>query len=172
LIAPSRAIGPFTARLTIEENATDELEISQHPVQQGANTTDNAFLKPATLDVKVIFDDSSEPLSEVYAKLRKLQASREPFQVVTGKRIYKNMLIKSLSQSTDKDTENVLSISMNLQEIILVAIEIVSVPARARQRNPGQTGKTENAGQKKTQPINEKEKGTEKYQSILKAARG
>lgn len=155
-IIPKRAIGAFSATVTIEEVASDDLEITQHPVQQGATITDHAYLKPATVSIKIMFSDTDAPLAETYAKLRKLQASREPFDVVTGKRAYKNMLFKSLGQTNDAQTENVLSISAELQEIFIVQVETTTVPPRARQANPGKTGATENAGQKSAQPAPER----------------
>lgn len=165
-IVPRRSIGPFNATLTIEEIATDELEITQHPVQQGAAITDHAYLKPATVNVKIVFSDEDAPLAETYQKLRQLQASREPFDVVTGKRSYKNMLFKSLGQTNDLRTEFVLSINATLQEVFVTALEVVSVPERKKQKTPGKTGATENAGQKKAQPAEPKKK------SALKALAG
>ena len=155
-IIPRRSIGPFNATVTLEETASDDLEITQHPVQQGATITDHAYLKPATLSIKIMFNAADAPLAETYAKLRQLQASREPFDVVTGKRAYKNMLFKSLGQTNDAQTENVLSISAELQEIFIVQVETTTVPPRKQQANPGKTGATENAGQKSAQPAPER----------------
>jgi len=155
-IIPRRSIGPFNATVTLEEIASDDLEITQHPVQQGATITDHAYLKPATVSIKIMFNAADAPLAETYAKLRQLQASREPFDVVTGKRAYKNMLLKSLGQTNDAQTENVLSISAELQEIFIVQVETTTVPPRKRQANPGKTGATENAGQKSAQPAPER----------------
>lgn len=155
-IIPRRSIGPFNATVTLEEIASDDLEITQHPVQQGATITDHAYLKPATVSIKIMFNAADAPLAETYAKLRQLQASREPFDVVTGKRAYKNMLFKSLGQTNDAQTENVLSISAELQEIFIVQAETTTVPPRKQQANPGKTGATENAGQKSAQPAPER----------------
>jgi len=155
-IIPRRSIGPFTATVTLEEVASDDLEITQHPVQQGATVTDHAYLKPATVSIKIMFNADDAPLTETYSKLRQLQASREPFDVVTGKRAYKNMLFKSLGQTNDAQTENVLSISAELQEIFIVQVESTTVPPRRQQANPGKTGATENAGQKSAQPAPER----------------
>ena len=155
-IIPRRSIGPFNATVTLEEIASDDLEITQHPVQQGATITDHAYLKPATVSIKIMFNAADAPLAETYAKLRQLQASREPFDVVTGKRAYKNMLFKSLGQTNDAQTENVLSISAELQEIFIVQVETTTVPPRRQQANPGKTGATENAGQKSAQPAPER----------------
>lgn len=164
---PRRSIGPFTASITIEEVASDELEITQHPVQQGASITDHAFVKPATLSVKVMWNDDDAPLAETYQKLLTLQASREPFDIITGKRIYTNMLFKSLGLTTDAMTENVLSINADFVEIFITALEVVSVPPRAKQKNPGKTGATQNAGTKSAQP----EAGAKK-RSALRALAG
>lgn len=155
-IIPRRSIGPFNATVTLEEIASDDLEITQHPVQQGATITDHAYLKPATVSIKIMFNAADAPLAETYTKLRQLQASREPFDVVTGKRAYKNMLFKSLGQTNDAQTENVLSISAELQEIFIVQVETTTVPPRKQQANPGKTGATENAGQKSAQPAPER----------------
>lgn len=153
---PRRTIGPFAATVVLEEIGTDELEITQHPVQQGASITDHAFVKPATVNLKVMWNDDDAPLAETYNNLLLLQSSRVPFDVVTGKRAYTNMLIKSLGQTTDVQTENVLSINMSLQEIIITSVEVTAVPPRASQKNAGKTGATENAGKKSAQETSRK----------------
>lgn len=145
---PRRAIGPFSAKVTIEEIANDELEITQHPVEQGAAITDHAYVKPATVSVRGLFDDSDRPLRETYTALLGLQASREPFDIVTGKRVYTNMLFKSLAVTTDVTTENVLAFNAEFLEVFLTSLQVVSVPPRAQQAEPGATGATVNAGEK------------------------
>lgn len=146
---PRRSIGGLSATVTIEEVASDELEITQHPVQQGAAITDHAYVKPANLSIKVMWNSDERPLAETYQALIDLQASREPFDIVTGKRIYINMLFKSLGITTDAFTENVLSISADFMEIFVTALEVVTVPPRKQQTKPGKTGATQNAGNKK-----------------------
>lgn len=148
---PQRAIGPFRATVTVEETGVDTLEITQHPVQQGASITDHAYNLPATVSLSVLFSADTAPLAETYLKLRLLQSSRVPFTLVTGKRTYRNMLIKSLAQTNDATTENVLSIRMDLQEVFITALQVVSVPERSQQADPGTTGATENAGQQSAQ---------------------
>lgn len=164
---PRRAVGPFNATITVEESSKDDLEITQHPVQQGASITDHAYVKPSTVSLKVMWNDTDAPLSETYANLLALQSSRVPFDVVTGKRVYRNMLMKALSLTTDALTENVLNINMELQEIIITSLEVVSVPERPKQANPGKTGKTDNAGAKSAQPAS-----TPRKRSALAALAG
>lgn len=168
VVRPQRRIASFTAMCVVEEVGTDELEITKHPVQEGAQISDHAYVKAADLKIKALFDDELLPLNEIYKKLLELQASRILFDVVTGKRLYKNMLMKSLSQTTDADNENILSVSFSLEEIIIVQVEVTTVPPRAKQANPARTGGTQNAGAKSAKVVENKPK---RQQSILASAR-
>ncbi|WP_368855305.1 phage baseplate protein, partial [Escherichia coli] len=44
---------------------------------------------------------------ETYQQILDLQSSRIPFDVVTGKRLYSNMLIRAIEVTTDRTSENV-----------------------------------------------------------------
>lgn len=148
-IRAGRRIAEIEVQVTIEENANDVLTITKQPVQTGASITDHAYKEPTILTMQISFRANPfKSLSKIYSELLTLQNNRVPFNVVTPKRIYKQMLINSLSQTTDKFTENCLMIRVTFQEVIIVKVASVTVPPRARQRNPGTTGKTENGGRK------------------------
>lgn len=157
-IRNARRIGDIEATVTIEEGGTDELEITQHPVQRGAAITDHAYVKPAELVLRVMFAETEDrTLEETYQALLDLQASREPFEIVTGKRIYSDMLFKSIGVTTDKVTEQVLAVNCSFKQVILVDVVLTTVPPRAKQANPGKTGGTEKAGAKQAKPENGKD---------------
>lgn len=138
----------FDGYVTIGEDSTDTLEITQHPVQQGATITDHAYKKPTELKIRMIMGPLKRPLAESYAILLKMQTDRIPMRVVTGKRTYNNMLIKILDQVTDKLTENILSVNISFQEIIIVQVTPSVVPKRSSQKRAAKTGATEKAGKK------------------------
>ena len=58
-IGPKRQFGGsgniFSGYVTITENSTDAIEITQQPVQQGANIADHAFKKPISLSISDSF---------------------------------------------------------------------------------------------------------------------
>ena len=169
VIRPQRRLGEFDGYVIVEEQSTDSLEITQHPVQDGSSITDHAFLLPQELTMRIMYDDAQRPLQETYEKLRKLQSDREPFDVITGKRIYRNMLIGALTETTDKETENILYLTMTMQEVIIVQVEVTTVPPRAKQKSPARTSGTSNAGAKSAKaPANNSPK---RQQSILASAR-
>lgn len=182
LIKPRRSIGAFKAQVTIKEQHTDELEITEHPVEQGAAISDHAYKRPAVLVIEagwsnspsvagpfegvaaglratvtgvqsLITGNAASQVREIYAKLLKLQSDRIPFDVYTGKRIYNNMLVKGLSTTTDKDTENSLIITATLWQVIIVSTQTVTIAApAANQANPSSTMPPANSGTKQLVP--------------------
>lgn len=158
LFGPKRKIGPIDVQVVTNESTTDVLTITKQPVQQGASITDHAYKEPTVFSQQVRFKDdglisgilntfTGSGLSKLYQDLLDLQNSREPFDVITPKRIYHNMLIGTLGVTTDKKTENVLAVSLSFQEVILVSVSTVQVPRR-NLKNAGVNGATQNAGKK------------------------
>lgn len=167
-LRPQRKIGEINVKVVIQENTNDTLTITKQPVQQGASITDHAYKEPTVLGMTIYFasndlqsllttDIITNPLetlngglnglSKIYRDLLDLQNSRVPIDIITPKRIYKNMLISTLAQTTDKNTENVLKIDISFQEVIIVSVSTTQV-ARIKQRIAAVTGKIENAGKK------------------------
>lgn len=147
-----RNIGGFIADVTIEELHTDLVEVTDNPVEQGADVTDHAFVKPAHLLIKAGWSNSSQQAGgdpnysvETYENFQDLQTSRQPFDIVTGKRSYSNMLILHLQVRTDEASENSLMMECECREIITVNTQTVSVPD-ANQASPEVTGNTVNRG--------------------------
>jgi len=206
LIKPKRSIGPLVAQVTLQEVHTDTLEITDHPVEQGASITDHAFKRPAELIITCAWSNSPDgngssalqsagiaatvlgvqgansatvltgalggglggaidqtaagiqalltgnspnQVKGIYQQLLKLQEDRIPFDVITGKRSYVNMLIRSLQVTTDKTSENALQVVANLRQIILVSTKPLtqSAPPEA-QRFAESTNPVTNYGTK------------------------
>ncbi|MDE9483692.1 hypothetical protein KKJ30_18555 [Xenorhabdus bovienii] len=138
--------------VVISEKHMDSTEITEHPVQRGATISDHAYDKPSEVTMEIgfagggslidgfdtskikLFDlDTGATLGkspkEVYEQLLKLKASKEPFDVTTGKRQYKNMLIRAIEVTTDKTSENVLMVTLTLREVIIVETQTAPVTA-------------------------------------------
>jgi hypothetical protein len=166
-IQPQRSIGGLYPDIVVEEQHEDALEITEHPVEQGAAVNDHAFKKPELVTIRGGVSDSSatasgKPSSDFYEKLLDLQKKREPFDVITGKRMHKNMLIESLSETTDVTTENALLFTASCREVIIVSTQVTSVPPAKNHANAGKTAPPANKGQQQAQP----------RKSMLKAAAG
>jgi hypothetical protein len=144
-----RKIAGFVADVTIEERGVDQMRLTEHPVEMGANITDHAYKMPARLTLTVGFSNSGlkaafnpKYIDTQYQNFLSLQASRQPFGIQTGKRLYKNMLIVSLMQVTDEKYENALFLVLECQEILMATTQVVSVPPSSQQSNPKVNGAT------------------------------
>lgn len=150
-LSSKRTVGTIAVQTIVDEQTSDNLTITKQPVQQGASITDHAYLEPTTFSHTILYAapgfTGGKSLKQIYQQLLDLQASREPFTIVTPKRIYSNMLLTTLSMTTNKQTENALAIHAAYQQVILVPVFATVVP-RQHQKNPGSNGATQNAGQK------------------------
>lgn len=186
LIKPKRGldtgVSPIVAQVTIEEQHRDEVQITEHPIEQGANVADHAFSLPASLIVRygwsnspsaanvgqaltnsakgtvsgvqsLLSGNSSDQVKDIYAKILRLQASRDPFTVYTGKRRYDNMLIKSVAVTTDATTEQALMVTIELRQVLFVRVTTTSVGApSSAQAAPESTAAPINSGTKVAAP--------------------
>lgn len=149
-----RSIGGIVAQLVQEETHTDELEITNHPVEQGASITDHAFKLPAQLVLRYSWSESPSPqpglrglvpsllpqqsqsIWDIYQKLLNLQVNRTLVDVYTGKRAYRNMLIQGLEQDTDASGDHRLPLTIRLQELILVSTTTASTSGVGASSDP------------------------------------
>lgn len=167
----SRKIGLIIPSVVVSEKHSDTLEITEHPVEIGAAVADHAYKRPSEVVMEVGFagggslldfvDTSSIGLSlglspqETYQELLDLQSSRIPFDVVTGKRLYSNMLIRALEVNTEKATENVLSAVLTLREVLITQTQQITVANKSDMKDGASTSAVANAGTKTTKPPND-----------------
>lgn len=160
----TRKIGLIVPSVVISEKHSDTLEITEHPVEVGAAISDHAYRRPSEVVMQVGFagggslldllDTTSFGLSaglsprEVYRNLLDLQNSRVPFDVVTGKRLYSNMLIRAMEVTTERSTENVLSAVLTLREVIITSTTTSQVAAKADMKEGANTSAVQNSGVK------------------------
>lgn len=167
LLMSGRSIGGVIPDVTIEERHEDELEITEQPVEQGAAITDHSYKKPSVVTMTVSWSNSNALINSIvsgsllrgeindandfYRKILELQESRVPFDLVTGKRTYNNMLIRRVTNLTDADSENCVNLEILLRQVIIVQATSVTLSPVEDQASPELTGAVQNAGTK--QPL-------------------
>lgn len=148
---------PIVAQAIVEEDCNDDMEIVQHPVEQGSRITDHAFKHPSEVTLTYLWSNSpsaqggilgqlgglitatqnipqsllsgnsQSQVSAIYQQMLKIQASRIMFSLYTGKRKFENMLVKSLTANTTDKTENILALKIVCQEILIAKIRVVKL---------------------------------------------
>jgi hypothetical protein len=144
------------ATITPEESAEDKLTITKHPVEYQAAITDHAYIEPPQVVLRQAWslsdanaNNNPAYLSGIYQQLLALQKSRVPFTLFTGKRMYATMLIASLSQVTDEDTENCLFITVACQQILVVSVQAITVnPSQVAPASAPSSQTVQNGGAK------------------------
>jgi len=164
-VSNGRQIASIFPDVTTEESHQDTLTITEHPIQQGAPITDHAYKNPSEVTMRVAWSNCKEAadrksvdsvvidtIADAYAYLLKLQASRRPFDVITGKRAYKNMLIKSLANTTDRKTNETLDIVVGFKQPNFVKTSTSKIEI-TNQSNPQVTVGVQNTGNKNPLPV-------------------
>ncbi len=74
--------------------------------------------------------NSTSQIKSIYQNLIALQNSRMLFSIVTGKRSYKNMLMKSIQVLTDRHFDNALVVQMECREIQIAYTQTVQITSQ------------------------------------------
>jgi hypothetical protein len=165
-IPHARSIAGVSAHVTIEESERDEVTSTQHPVEQGAPIADHAFKQPEEVTVRAgwnLQDGDLSAESGIYGWFLNWQASFILFDLVTGKRVHRNMLINSIINVTDSQTEYSLMLNITCREIILTKTQTATV-SNQNQADPSVTGSTLDKGE---QPLQEAQVGPTNVDYVL-----
>lgn len=164
-LTPRSSIGGIEIQATLEEIHNSTVQITEHPVELGAEITDHAFKKPDEVVLRCAWSNSSpqallgtvqrlfsgelsgaDYVSDVYSQLRELQEARTPFEIVTTTRRYQNMLITALQVTRDQKTGNALVCTATCREVIIVQTKATTLPPRQDQASPEETAEVEDRG--------------------------
>ena len=135
---PPLRFGVLEFDASISETHSDELEVSDHPVEEGSDITDHVRLLPnmfemtgivtntplvylASLTAKSPIQGSLLPASnrvdEAYAFLRQLQIDGVLCDVATSLRDYSDMVIVSLVVRREVSTGQALDVTIGFREV-------------------------------------------------------
>jgi len=146
-------IGGISFDSVISEGHSSPMRITENPVESGASISDHAIIEPKVLNMVVLISDSPNSISESvedlvtaangligssteeqltrsqagYRLLEELQATKEPFDVQTGLKLYENMQISNLNVTRDKATALALYANLSLREILIAESEVVEL---------------------------------------------
>jgi len=165
-------IGRLYFDAILKTDHTLKLTTTEHPVESGPNVVDHSYMEPSEVSMEIGVSDSAvNPANfgkgarsvTAFNELAKLQASGEPFTVITRLKIYRNMVIGTLTAPDDFSTMHALKAFVMMHEVPMVETQTVTISPRASAQ-PQKTGST-NSGAK--QPD-----ASPPQQSILRQAAG
>ena len=115
------------------------LVITENQIETGVSIVDHAYMKPATIEMKVLVSDVHQSIvagqfsegwrrhTSAWQILKKLQADRIPLSVFTKLALYDNMLIEALSADDNASTLNTLAADVTLREVPIATLKTVKI---------------------------------------------
>ena len=159
----------FEIDAAISEQHEMTSEITDHPVEKGADITDHVRPKPRRYTLTGLVSDDpigalakrrtadgiESPAAACQELLEQLWTDSEVFKVISTLKVYDNMVIESTSFGVDASTGHALPFTCTLRQLEIVttkrSVIIVGVPRAANKSNKGNkpTKTKTNAGKKK-----------------------
>lgn len=132
----------FQFDASITENFNKTAQVTDHPVEDGADVTDHIRRLPEEIEIRGWV--SNDPIlflaslrigpaprnraEDAYEELRRIMDEGQLVRVVTQLRNFENMALTSISVSRDKDTGRILDATIGLREIVIATTEVVEPP--------------------------------------------
>jgi hypothetical protein len=137
-----RSLGGAIIDVVVSEKGESEMEIAAHPVERSAEITDHAWRKPRKVTISGVTGQGA--VIAAHEAFLALQERPQLMTVVTGLKVYDNMLLQSLSTERDAEYGRVLKFDAVLQEVIIVSTQ--SGPANAQNPQEGVSADRAKAG--------------------------
>ncbi|KRE07463.1 hypothetical protein ASE63_22450 [Bosea sp. Root381] len=117
----SRSIGGVFVDVVVSETHESEIEIPKHPVEKGVKISDHAWRLPRKVTLESVVDGPRAVAA--YQQLLDLQERLEPFTLVTGLRVYNDMMLIRITPERDREHSRVLKFEAELEEVRIVSTE-------------------------------------------------
>lgn len=139
----------FDAVLMLEH--TQEIELTKHPVQSGANISDHAFIQPARLGLDIAMSDAMQSYTigqwasapskgvSAYQTMLALELSRTPVTVKTRLNTYTNMVIIGIHSRDENKTNHGLRASITFEQVFMGSTNTQNASS-ARPQDTNSTG--------------------------------
>lgn len=147
----------FQFDASINETFSKTAEVTDHPVESGADVTDHIRRLPEEITLRGWV--SNDPIAilaslrfgppprkraeDAYDDLRRIMDNGQLVKVVTSLRDFENMALTSIAVTREKDSGRILDATIGLREIVIASTEVTE-PPEPQQSNRGkkrQTGK-------------------------------
>lgn len=156
----------------VSEGHLSTCEVSDNPIEGGADVTDHVQMKPAQLTVEGVISDTplgyavigniqnlarsittlfgaSSRSQDAYDAMIELQKSRQPFTVITSLKRYTNMILTELSIPRTATTGGAIHFQATMREVFIAQTKQLTKNLAHNVKNIA--GKTIDKGQKVTE---------------------
>lgn len=132
-------IDGYEIDVAVTEEHSHECEVTDHPVETGANISDHIRVRPAVVSFEGIVSDTpigavaierepgTTPSGDAYAMLLSLQKSARLVTIRTSLATYKSMALQSFNVPREAGNGDALRFRASFKEVLLVTNERTTV---------------------------------------------
>lgn len=133
-----KTIGGLNIDGFLEENHEQSAQVTAYPIEDGSVINDHVVhdpdklsivgvVAPSSIFLTDIFDFSFSRVVDIYWQLTDMKTAGQPITVVSGLRVYNNMIIESFSVSRNKDTGKGMDFNMTLSKARIVQSQTTAI---------------------------------------------
>lgn len=153
-------IDGFEIDAELVSDHTFDSEVTDHPVEVGADVSDNVRPLPIMVQIEGVVSDTPLgtlasrrsvgvlPSDDALSKLLTIRDAREPIKISTSLRSYDSMIMQALQITKDSTTGRALRFRATFKQVIIVANERVT-----RRTVVPRSKSSVNRGNKATTPV-------------------
>lgn len=157
---------------SLSERYSRTKEVTQHPVESGADVSDHTRLLPTEIEIRgwvtddpIIFLRSirAEPSVaggnpqtrslDAWRELNRIMDEESTVKVVTELDEFEDMVLTSLDVTKDKDSGRILDASITLRQIVIATTEVTEAPTPSMSNRAPKTQKGKQVGKPPTDGI-------------------
>lgn len=160
-------IGAVLLDATIEERHEYSSQVTQHPIETGGFVTDHVYEDPRHVSINgeitespvvffSVFNGLSDRRVEAYDQLLALYRTRDVVTLVTGLKVYTDMVMKSFSVPRNQRTGRRLQFTAEFEEVRKAESEVVGVAEqKASAENADKVSDEKDVGRQETTTAND-----------------
>lgn len=169
-IAPDVTLILIQFDASIREVYTHDADVTDHPVEDGANVSDHVRDLPDEIEISgwvsnhpiiafgefgqdfaIAGGDPTVRAEDFYRELRRIKSEGEPVRLVTSLDQFDEMVLKSIRVRRDKETGNIVDATIRLKQIVIATTETIAAPKPVQTNRSTKTDK----GRQTTKPQSE-----------------
>ena len=119
-------IAGFEIDAALNEDHSFDSEVTEHPVESGADIADHVRARPISVDIEGVVsftplvERTGRPTDDFFAHLIAIRDAKEPITIETSLKVFENMVLTSLSIPIDAKTGESLQFRATFVQIQLV----------------------------------------------------
>lgn len=133
-------LGSLTFDAVLRETSTDSGELTEYPVESGADRADHYRVRPRGLSLTGVLTGTplaDEPFGgrelRLHEALVALQRAGEPLTVATSVRTYTSMVITDI-RTPRQGTSQALAVEVELRELLTATTQTITLPPELQRR--------------------------------------